>query len=317
MTHSDGAQGQVTCRQSLSHRDQVGDNFPVIDGEPLAGSSESGHDLVGNNQDAVLVAYFAHALHVAIGRNENAIRAGDGFEDEGGDRLRSFELDDLFDHVERFLSRVGFAVNAVVRIEYADNARNARLGCPSAGIARQADRSGGRAVIRTITRNDLVATGVKTRDLDGVLIGLGPAIGEEESVDVARSDFSELRTEAGTRLSCHERIGIAQRLRLLVNSLDDALVTVSDVDRHQLAVEVDETLPIGRPKINALGAGNRDRVNLRLRRRLENRVILSEIDNFLARHRGGFSSSRHDSKSSPPQSHRDTEKTNSFGKDTS
>ena len=41
---------------------------------------------------------------------------------------------------------------------------------------------------------------------------------------------------------------------LLADRANDALVAVADVDRHQLAVEVDEALALRRPEVNALGA---------------------------------------------------------------
>ena len=110
----------------------------MIDGEPFAGAAEAGHDFVGDHQDAVLVAELAHALHVAVGRNEDAVGADDRLKDERGDGVRAFELDGLFDHGERGFGGLPSALDAVIRIEHADDARNARLGGPAARIAGQA-----------------------------------------------------------------------------------------------------------------------------------------------------------------------------------
>ena len=101
MAHADRAQRQVAGSESLGHADQVGNDFPVIDGEPFARAAEAGHDFVGDHQDAVLVAELANALQVAIGRNQNAVGADHGLENEGGDGVRAFELNDFFDHGER------------------------------------------------------------------------------------------------------------------------------------------------------------------------------------------------------------------------
>ena len=89
-------------------------------------------------------------------------------------------------------------------------------------------------------------------------------------------------------------ISIGKRLRLLVNGVDDALVPVADVDRHQLAVEVDEAFPFRRPEINPFRFRNGNRINFRLRRPLEQRVLLGEINNFLAGHRGSGKSCGHE-----------------------
>ena len=94
----------------------------MIDREPLAGAAEAGHHLVADHQDAVLRAQLAHALHVAVGRHEDAVGAGDGLEDECRDRLRPFELDHFLEHRQRLLGRVPAARDAVIRIEHVDDA---------------------------------------------------------------------------------------------------------------------------------------------------------------------------------------------------
>ncbi len=129
-----------------------------------------------------------------------------------------------------------------------------------------------------------MASGEEARDLDGVLVGFGAAVGEEESVDVAGSNFGELRAETRARLGRHERIRIGKRRRLLADGLDDALVAVSDIDGHELAVEVDEALPFRRLEINSLGAGDGNGIDLRLRRPFIERVLAREVDDFFAGH---------------------------------
>ena len=52
-----------------------GHDVPVVDGEPAPGPPEAGHDLVGHHQDPVAVADLAHALEVAVGRDQDAVRA--------------------------------------------------------------------------------------------------------------------------------------------------------------------------------------------------------------------------------------------------
>ena len=148
-------------------------------------------------------------------------------------------------------------------------------------------------MIRTVARDDFVTPGEEASDLDRVLVGFGAAVGKEECVDVAGSNLSEFCAEASARLRCHKWVGIAECLRLLVHRVDHALVAVADIDRHQLAVEVDEALPFRRPEIDSFGAGDWDGIDLRLRRPLKQSVFLGEINNFLARHRGCSESSSH------------------------
>ena len=80
-----------------------------------------------------------------------------------------------------------------------------------------------------------------------ILIRLGAAIGKKEGIDVSRRDLRQLCAQARARLGRHKWVGIAELLRLFVDSLNHALVAVPDIHRHQLAVEIDEPLPFRRP----------------------------------------------------------------------
>ena len=80
----------------------------MVDGEPLAGAPEAAHHLVSDQQDAVAVAQLAHAWQIAFGRDDDAVGAGHALQQDGGDRLRSFVLDDLFQVVEVILGELGF-----------------------------------------------------------------------------------------------------------------------------------------------------------------------------------------------------------------
>src|ERR1700733_2289460 len=103
----------------------------MIDRKPLTGPSETSHHFIGNHQYAVLVADFAQPFQISIRRNENAVRAGDWFENERSDGLRTLELNRLFNRRQRSLSRFPPTLNPVIRIEHMHHARNARLGSPS------------------------------------------------------------------------------------------------------------------------------------------------------------------------------------------
>ena len=70
-------------------------------------------------------------------------------------------------------------------------------------------------------------------------------------------------------------------------------MAVADVRAHQLAVEVEEALPLGRPEVDALGAGHRDRVDLGLRGPFEQGVALGEGDHLVAGHAAPLGLDRH------------------------
>ena len=90
--------------------------------------------------------------------------------------------------------------------------------------------------------------------------------------------------EPGADLGRERRLDVLELGRLLGDRVDDPPVAVADVDRHQLAVEVEDPLALGRVQVDALGAVDRDRVERALDRPREERVLPGEGDDLLARH---------------------------------
>src|SRR5262249_30188568 len=107
-------------------------------------------------------------------------------------------------------------------------------------------------------------------------------VGEEEGIDVARRDLGELHAKPRAHLGGRGRPGVRERGCLLGDRADDALVAVTDVDAHQLAVEVDEALALGRPEVDSFRTGDGYRVHGRLRRPLVDRVAPTELDHLFA-----------------------------------
>ena len=250
------------------------------------GAPEAGHHLVGDHEDPVPVADLAHALQVPVGRDEDAVRAGHRLEDEGRDGLRPLELDDLLEVRECLLARCPVPrampwYGSVTRMTPGMPGSAAqRRGSPVRLIAPAVA-----AVVAAVAGEDLVTPGEEARDLDRVLVRLRAAIREEEGVDVARRDLGQLRAQPRPRLGGHERVRVGERLCLLLDGGDHLRVAVADVRAHQLAVEVQEALPLRRPEVAALGPGDGDRVDLRLGAPFEEGVPLRESDHLVAAHR--------------------------------
>ena len=79
------AERNVGRGDALGGDEDVGLDVPVVDGEPLAGAAPAGHHFVGDHEHAVTVADFAQAREVFGRRNEDAVGADDGLDDDGGD----------------------------------------------------------------------------------------------------------------------------------------------------------------------------------------------------------------------------------------
>src|SRR2546430_7298382 len=120
--YSNRAERDVTARQTLCHRDDVGHDIPMVDGKPLTGPAKSGHDLVANHQDAVPVAQIPYTLQVAIGRDQDPVRPSYRLQDEAGNGTRPLELNRLFQVAQRLLRAVHFSLRAVIGIEHVHDA---------------------------------------------------------------------------------------------------------------------------------------------------------------------------------------------------
>ena len=161
------------------------------------------------------VADLADRLQVAVGRDDDPVRADDRLEDHGGDGVRALVLEDLLEvrpaGADR--ARVGMAGGAAVgvRVEHAHDAGDAGLGGPAPRVAGQRDRAAGRAVVGAVARDDLVPARVPAGELDRVLVRLGAAVREERHRQVAGRDLGEQPREPRARLGRHRRADRASR----------------------------------------------------------------------------------------------------------
>ena len=213
------------------------------------------------------IADLAHRLEVAGRRRDDAVRPGHGLEDHGGDVLRPFVLEDLLEvrRARTDRARIGMPRGAAVRVrvEKADDPRDARLGGPAARVARRGDRACGRAVVRAVARHDLVPSCKPARELDRVLVRLGAAVREERHRQIARRHLGEEARQLGALLVRHHRPDRAEPVSLLLDRGDHLRVLVPDRDVDELRREVEVALPVEIPEVAALCAGDRDRVDRR------------------------------------------------------
>ena len=78
-THRYGSIGQP-----FGERHDIGDDAEAFGGEAVTEAAEAGDDLIEYQQNAVLIADFAQALEIALGRQNDAGRTSHRFDDHSG-----------------------------------------------------------------------------------------------------------------------------------------------------------------------------------------------------------------------------------------
>ena len=217
----------------------------------------------------------------------------DRLEEHRRDGVRALVADHVLEALQALRHGPWFLLAPAVRVGIAHDADEARLVRPAARVAGQRHRPERRAVVRAVAGQDLVAARRVAGELDGVLDRLGAAEREEHLVHVARQDLGQLRPEPRADLGRERRLDVLQLERLRGDRVDDPPVAVADVDRHQLAVEVDDPLAFGRIEVDALGVVDGDRVDRALDRPREDRVLLRERGDLVAAHRAGSGADAH------------------------
>ena len=271
IVHDDAAERDVPGVDALGEGDDVGDDVEVLEGEPPAGAAEAGHHLVGDEDDVVGVGERPHALHVLRARDHDARGAGDRFEDDRGDRRRALEFDRALEVAQGALGllRLGGRgeLGAVEEgAEEVDDTGIAEVVPPPARIAGDVDRRLRAPVVRAVAGEDLVPAGVEAGHADRVLVGVGPAVGEEDVVEAGRGalgDEARGLRPGGVGVGGADR---AEQIGLVLDCLDDLGMLVADVRVDELGGEVEQRPALAVIDVRARRAGDGHRVERPLSR---------------------------------------------------
>ena len=205
----DGADRRVGRGQALGGQDHVRLDVVLLRAEPGAEAAEAVDDLVGDQQDAVVVADLADALEVALRRGEDAAGVLDRLHDHHRDRGRVERLQRVQEVVEqevrelllRLPLRAVVAVGVAAVADLGDERLERRAQRPDA-VDRQ--RAHGGAVVGDVAADGLPALLAARRvvlagELPGGLDGLGAAGDEEDAVEAFRGEARRPRRRARWR----------------------------------------------------------------------------------------------------------------------
>ena len=240
---SDGtAHGQVATGNALGNGHDVGGDAPVLAGEHLAGATEAGYHLIGDEQDAVLVADFAQHWPIVVRRHHRSHGTGNRLGDDARDRIRSLELDHVLDGPHAALAALlgGLATElAAVEVGLRHVERAGHQGLIVSPwiemVPTEGHGSSGCAVIGILAADELDAAGladpleIGAGQLDGCLDGLRAAAGKEGTGQVAGRDLGNLfgEPDGGLGGGAHGHVG--QLEHLLISGVGDFLPAIAHV----------------------------------------------------------------------------------------
>lgn len=289
--HADDGEREVGGAESFGGGDDVGNEaLVVLEAPKLAGASESDHDFVGDVEDLVLVAERAHALHVALGRDEDAAGSDDGLEHDCGDLVGSFHQNLFFESCQGRLSGFLFVRSPPElersRIEDLDEAGRSDFGEPPSEVTGGGERRGRPSVVRPVLGQDLVFAGVSTSNADGSFVGFVSAGREQESVDIFREQVRhELRGPAPNFGHSEASVDHRQRRQLFRDGIHHGLRNVvSQVGADRLARPVEVLLSVLVVQVHSLAAFQQRRVldRFRVSPRPDDVIVLGLAQPFFA-----------------------------------
>ena len=263
------AQRHVSGVRALGKNDQVGIDAPVVEGEPRAGAAEPGHHLIGDVDDAVLVAQRSYTIEIPGWRYEHSCGADDRFDHDRGHCAWALKGDDL---LEMRQSPLGFLFRGLgpkrrpvqVRAEEVHVSVGKLVG-PAPRVAGGGDRGTGVPVVAAVETEHLVAPSVQPGHPDGIFSRVRTAVGEEHFVvSRGRQIGDGLRGSAahqGRMLRGERHL----HARLLLNRRDDRRVLMADIGVDQLAGEIQEFGAVEIPHLAASAGRQHPRIQRPLR----------------------------------------------------
>ena len=111
--------GDVTRVHALGEGDEVRNHIERVEGKPFTCATEPSHDLIQDENNAVLICQGTNTLEVSRWGSEDACSAGNGFNQEGRNTCRAFCLNGALEEVEGtfgFLLRGGCPVLSAVKV---------------------------------------------------------------------------------------------------------------------------------------------------------------------------------------------------------
>ena len=271
-----GADGVHAARNGLAKSDHVGLDARPLGAEHAAGAANASLNLVGNENDVVLLAESLNLGEVVVIGDHDTSLTLNGLNDDGGSLL-AVGLEDLFNVGDVVVSD-GLAsgrrggtnvgdVGAIVvlglwvggecdggHLERVSSCQNVHLVSLTYSAAVEVVRDGKDESLALLNALDLVSP--LAGNLDGSLGGLGASVHGQNHV-VAK-DIADLFSPLGEDVVVESAGAESEGGGLLSQSLDEFRVAMALVDSAVGREEVHVLAALGVPDVDALGLGEDD-----------------------------------------------------------
>ena len=282
------AQLNITAGNALCERDDVRLDVEIHKREHLSGAVEARHDFIADEQDAILVAQGTHAFHIAVRRQDHAVRADDGLHHDGSNIVGALIAQLEIERIQILLGDLGIihalgvAVAVHLRVHKVNEAvRTADLSGISSPVARSIGSAQRCAVVAAVAGKDLGAAGDHARHLDGVLVGFCAAVGEEHAlVGVRAGSLYQHLGEYALGLGSIRRRHKAHLVSLCLDGLDDLRQLVAQIGADQQRGHVGVLVAVVVVEVDALGTFYRQHIAARLGPRLHDIILMHLCDFF-------------------------------------
>ena len=230
-------------------RDDVRLEIVMLAGKKSPGTAESGLDLIGNQNDAVLASDACQLFEEACGRRHEAAFTEDRFDDDGGDPIgRDHAFKELVERRQRILrgNAVPFEWERGVINLAAKGTEVLLIRRILAGHGKRQQRA---SVITVREGDDGRTARILARNLDRVLGRFRPGR-QQQRLFGSRAGRSpvELFGHAKIRLvHCDLKTGVSETGSLFGDRRDDFRMCMAGVERADSAGKVEVAMPVAVP----------------------------------------------------------------------
>ena len=242
---------KIRARKTLGTGEDIwGNTFVRLESKKLTASANASHDLIDDQENAVLITKSSYTLNNFRWINQDTSGASDSFHHDGGNCGRIFVDNGLLKVSEIVADRVLLGVSPseleCLQVKELNESTDSILGESSSEITSGINCTNRAPVIGLISTENFMLSSELSGSSNSDLIGITSGEREDETSDIRRGQIAEDLSEFGLRLSNGEpTVHVVKSLKLVSDSIENWLGdTVSQVVVDCLGCHIDILISI-------------------------------------------------------------------------